>query len=98
MGMGLQIFNSAGQLTFATGDRLPRFLGVFNTGTSDGSYSDANIVNDATSGDQAFSIVIPLGIGGTQFQSLSFTNYTFSWSFDPNETYRNDSMVLYGLW
>lgn len=79
MNQGLQIFNENGICTLDVTDRLTRVLGEFETGTSNGSLVDNNLL----SGTPWF-ISIP-SVSAVSFDSnsisITFSSNSISWEF-----------------
>lgn len=99
MPMGLQVFNASGNLTFNSGDFLPRFVGSFYTGTSNGSITDGNLSSSTNTPFFIYQQVTPSGQNPGVPPAVSISGTTISWSFPSgyDGSYSN-GYVLYGLW
>lgn len=93
MGMGCEVYNASGQLTFASGDYLPRVIGTFDTGIYDGSFGNGNLA-----GGTPFFIYFPLGQGNCPTVYISGTTVGWYFSGDGGDaSKRCNGYVVYGL-
>lgn len=79
--------------------RMTKILGQFNTGTSPGSISDANLT--AIAGAQPFFATLPgFGSGGKDSPTISVTGNVISWSwkYSGEPASRSAAQVLYGFY
>ncbi|TWH49586.1 hypothetical protein [Sporomusa sp. KB1] len=100
MPAGLQCWDADGNLTLDITDRLTRVLGTIQTGTSDGSITDNNLLLGTPwyftyyLDDNHFWRSRPL--------KISFSSNILSWAFiSTGGNYQNtniDTMILYGVY
>ena len=96
---GLQVFDSNGSCILDVTDRLTRVLGIFNTGTSNGSFVDPNL----TSGDFWYAVSASSLSNQSPFWaclSVTVSGTTLSW--EHIKTYDQgvvcNHQVIYGVY
>lgn len=100
MTAGLQIFDANGQLTFTSGDYLPRYLGAVQTGVSTGSLYNAALIDGTGT---PFYICVPLVANNDAFYAgwfpptISFNGGTMTWDFGTSSGGGSNCLVIYGI-
>lgn len=96
MPQGLQLFDVSGNRTLDVTDRITRYLGSFQTGTDNGSFSDQRL----SQGVPFYQIVSEGEIGAVNFPSIMLSGTTFRWEFFTTGLYapRTNSTVYYGVY
>lgn len=97
MPIGLEIFEPDGQTLFI-GQRTGRVLGMVTTGTADGSYVDASLLE----GTPFYQIVSTDSIGSgldVYGPGVSVSGSTLQWLFDPGTpgARRRPAVIVYGV-
>lgn len=96
MPAGLQVFRANGTLKMDITTSITRYLGSFNTGTSDGQFVDSRM----TSGRPFFQIISVGFIGNYMLPEITFGSDRFYWNFANNglNTQKANSTVFYGVY
>lgn len=101
MGVGLQIWNSSGNLIFDTGDQVVKFMGSLIVGsggldTATGTITDTRFT--AYAGHTPFYFRVETGSGSTIYDApvWTFSGNNLNWSF-PNPSSRPNSKIIYGI-
>lgn len=90
---GLQVWDEAGRVVMDSTTRLGLAIGVLQTGTSNGSYSDARLL-----GGSPFIIVSPDSMGLTiSVPVVTVSGQTVSWTFPASSHSRANARVTYGI-
>jgi len=92
MGQGLQIWDGSGNLVLDTAHRLTRILGMFDTGTSDGSVSFPGLATGT-----GFYVKLTPDLGNAP-PVVTISGTTVSWTFNNvSAPYRRAAKVMVGV-
>lgn len=94
MPQGLQCFDVNGNLILDITDRLTRVLGIFETGTSNGSLNDPNLANGAPWVYKYHQI--STDIYNARPINVYVTGTTIYWEFDSARE-SQDALLSYGI-
>lgn len=90
---------ASGAVLVTIDTRMTKILGQFNTGTSPGSVTDANLT--AIAGAQPFFTTLPgFGSGGKDSPTISVNGNVISWGwkYSGEPASRSAAQVLYGFY
>ena len=92
MPQGLQIWDASGNKLVDVTSRFTRYLGQFQTGTSDGTYYDDNLLL----GTAWYIVTTTYGLDSMGALELTATGNHISWSFGSTISKKNQ-IITYGV-
>lgn len=93
MGAGLQVFDASGEIVSDDSTQIGRVLGYVDTGTSDGSLTNATLAEG-----KPWYQIMGLDVGYyCLLAEVSFSGTTMSWTFN-GSTYKNSCRIIYGVY